>query len=62
MSDLQAAADRFAERVDEVRYLDTSPLTGAPPDHSGDVPSAGTEPASASRMRSSPNSNSSPKS
>ncbi|SDU82898.1 nuclear transport factor 2 family protein [Jiangella alkaliphila] len=53
---------RFAERVDEVKYLDTAPLTGAPPDHSGDVPPAGTEPASASRMRSSPNSNSSPKS
>jgi ketosteroid isomerase-like protein len=29
---------KFAERVDEVLYLDTTPLTGAPPQAVGDIP------------------------
>ena len=40
MSDFQAIADRveiealrgeFVERADEIKYLDTSPLAGSPP-------------------------------
>ena len=29
---------KFAERVDEVLYLDTTPLTGAPPHGAGEIP------------------------